>query len=166
MKKLTMKGTKIMTDKSKAPASELFDQALKNYEQALRAGLKIQEDAGAYWTKLFNQAAVRPDFQKQITSLANDTIPPTQKYMEGCLELLEQNSRASVELMKKSMEAVQTPNLAESQGKLMDFCESSLKSVKANAQAVVDMNSKAIDSWMSVVRKATADVVESKAEKA
>ena len=155
-----------MTDKSKAPASELFDQALKNYEQALRASLKIQEDAGAYWTKLFNQSAARPDFQKQITSFANDVIPPTQKYMEGCLALLEQNSRTSVELMKKGIEAVQTPNLADSQGKLMDFCESSLKSVRANAQAVVDMNSKAIDTWMSVVKKAAANVVELKAEKA
>ncbi len=86
--------------------------------------------------------------------------------MQGCLDLLEQNSRASVDLMKKGLEAVQTANFADTQGKLVEFCEGSLKSLKANAQAIVDINSKAIDSWMNLVKKATADGVELKAEKA
>ena len=144
-----------MTEKTKNPASELFDQGLKNYEQALRTGLKVQEEAGKCWTKLLNQAASPQDLQKQITSLANDVIPATQKSMEGCLELLEQNSRASVELVKKGMEAAQTTNYPDTQAKVVEFCESSLKSLKANAQAIVDINAKAIDSWMAFVKKAT-----------
>ena len=35
-----------MTDKTKPPVSEVFDQAMKNYEQALRTGLKFQEETG------------------------------------------------------------------------------------------------------------------------
>ena len=154
-----------MNEKAKVPASDLFAQALKNYEQALRTGLKIQEEAGAYWTKLFNQAASRPELQKQLTAMASDVIPPTQEYLEGYLELLEHNSRASVELMKKGMDAMQTPNLADAQGKLFDFCEGSLKSLKANAQSVLDINTKAIDAWVGIARKA-ADVAELKAAKA
>lgn len=152
-----------MTEKAKAPASEVFDQALKNYEQALRAGIKVQEEAAAYWTKLFNRAAARPNLQKQITSIANEVIPPTQKYMEGCLAILEQNSRASVDLMKKGVEAVQTTNLAESQSKLVDFCESTLKSLKSYSQAVVDLNTKAMDSWVGIVKKASSEAVAEKA---
>lgn len=154
-----------MSEKTKAPASELFDEALKNYEQALRTGLKIQEEAAAYWTKLFNQAASRPDFQKQVLSIANEAVPPAKKYMEGCLELLGQQSRTSVELMKKGMDALQSQNPTEYQGKLVDFCESSLKSVKANAQAVLEMNGKATDSWIGITRKA-ADLAEAKTVRA
>lgn len=148
-----------MTEKAKVPASEVFDQALKNYEQALRAGIKVQEEAAAYWSKLLNQASARPAVQKQMTSLANEIIPPTQKYMEGCLSILEQNSRASVELMKKGVEAVQTANPVECQNKVMDFCESSLKAVKTQSQAIVDLNAKAVDSWVAMMKKATAEVV-------
>ena len=155
-----------MTEKTKNPATEMFDQGLKNYEQALRTGLKLQEDAGKYWTKLLNQAASPQDLQKQITSLANDVIPATQKSLENYLELLEQNSRASVDLLKKGMEAAQTTNVTDTQAKVVEFCESSLKSLKANAQAVVDINTKAIDSWISFVKKATVEVAEPKAEKA
>jgi len=156
-----------MTDKAKAPASEIFDQALKNYEQALRTGLKVQEEAGKYWTKMLNQAASPQDLHKQITSMANDVIPATQKSMESCLNLLEQNSRATVDLMKKGLETAQVTNLSEGQSRLMEFCESSLKSLKSNAQAIADINTRAIDSWISLVKKATTDAVEQlKAEKA
>ena len=155
-----------MTDKTKAPASEMFDQALKNYEQALRTGLKLQEEAGKCFTKLLNQAASPQDLQKQVTSTANDCIPATQKAMEGYLELLEQNSRASVDLLKKGLEAAQSTTFADTQSKVVEFCEASLKSLKSNAQAIVDINTKAIDAWVNIVKKATAEVVEPKAEKA
>jgi len=152
-----------MSEKAKAPASELFDQALKNYEQALRAGVKVQEEAAAYWTKLYNQAVSRPALHKQLTSLANEVIPPTQKYLAGCLEMLEQNSSATIDLMKKGVEAVQTANPTDYQSKLVDFCESSLKTAKAQTQAAIDLNSKAIDSWLAMARKTTAEMVAEKA---
>ena len=154
-----------MTEKTKAPASDFFDQALKNYEQALRAGLKAQEEAAAYWTKLFNQTASRSDVQKQFTSVANDVIPPAQKYMESCVGLVEQNSRAGVELVKKGIDAAQTSDINDLREKLMDITESSLKSVKATAQAFIEMNSKAMDSWVGVMKKAT-EVAETRLEKA
>jgi hypothetical protein len=156
-----------MTDtKTKTPASELFDQALKNYEQALRTGVKLQEEAGKCWARIANQAASPQDLQKQINSLANDVIPATQKSLEGYLDLLEENSHASVDLLKKGLESVQATGLAESQGKLIEFCEGTLKSLKTNAQAVVDLNSEAMDSWLNLVKKAAATGAELKAEKA
>src|SRR3989442_398130 len=36
--KTNMERIRTMTDKAKAPGSEMFDQALKNYEQPLRSG--------------------------------------------------------------------------------------------------------------------------------
>lgn len=155
-----------MKDKSDNPASEMLDQGLKNYEQALRTGLKIQEEAGKCWTSLLNQAVSAEDLQKRIATFSNDVIPATQKSLAGYLELLEQNSRASVELIKKSMEAAPPTSYPETQARVVEFCESSLKSLKANTQAIVDINAKAIDSWISFVKKATADVSQAKAEKA
>lgn len=155
-----------MAEKAKNPASELLDEGLKNYEQALRAGLKVQEEAGKCWTRLVSQAASPQDFQKQVTSFASDVIPATRKSMDDCLELLEQNSRTSVDLLKKSLEAAQATSYADTQAKVTEFCESSLKSLKANAQAIVDINTKAVDAWFAFVKKATAGIPEPKVEKA
>jgi len=155
-----------MPEKTEDIVSEMFDQGLKNYEQALHKGLKLQEEAGKCWAKLLNQAASPQDLQKQISAMANDVIPATQKSMESCLELLEQNSRASVDLVKRGLEAAQTTSYADAHTKVMEFCDSSLKSLKSNAQALVDINSKALDSWMGFMKKTTAQASELKAEKA
>lgn len=155
-----------MTEKAKYPASEMFDQAAKNYEQALRTGIRLQEEAGRYWTRLVNQVTSPQDLQKQMSAVANDIIPATQKSLQSCLDFLEQNSRASVELLKKGLETIQTSSTADTQSKVVEFCEASLKSLKSNSQAVVDMNAKAIDSWMSFVKKGSAEMAAPKAEKA
>ena len=149
-----------MTDKTKAPGPGLYDEALKNYEQALRTGLKLQEDIAKYWTKVLAQPGTPPDFQRHLLSLANDMVPATQKSLQECFELLEQNSRASVDLLRKGLEASQTTSPAETQKKLLEFCEGSLKSLKANTRAIVDLNSKALNSWMNWTRRFTENVVE------
>ena len=155
-----------MKSKTENPVLDMLDQGLKNYEQALRTGLKVQEEAGKCWTELLSQAASPQDLQKHITSFSNDVIPATQKSMEAYLELLEQNSRASVDLIKKGMETALEAGYPDTQAKVVEFCETSLKSLKANTQAIVDINAKAIDSWMAFVKKATAEVAQPKAEKA
>jgi len=155
-----------MAEKTNNPQSEIFDQGLKNYEQALAAGVKLHEEACNCWTKLLNRASSPQDFQKYVTSVSEDVVPATQKAMESCVQLLEQTSRATVDLVKKAFEAGQTTTYGETQGKVVEFCESSLKSLKSNAQAIVDINAKTIDSWFAFVKKATAEVPQTKAAKA
>jgi translation initiation factor 2 alpha subunit (eIF-2alpha) len=152
----TTERIKTMSDQSKNPASEMLNQGIKNYEQALKTGLKLQEEAGKCWTKMLNQAASPQDMQNQIAALANEVIPATQKSMEGYLGLIEQNSRASVDLLKKSLEAAQTTNYADSQGKVTECWENSIEALTANAQAAFDLNARAIDGWIAFVKKAVA----------
>jgi len=140
-------------------------QGLKNYEQALRTGLKLQEEAGKCWTKLLNQAASPQDLQKQMASMVNDMIPATQKSMEGYLGLIEQNTRASVDLVKKGLEAAQATNYAEAQHKVTNFCESTLNALKANSQAIFDINARRLIHGC-LVKKATAENHEPKAHAA
>src|ERR1043166_947615 len=77
-----MERIRTMTDKAKAPGSEIFDQALKNYEQTLRSGLKLQEEAGRGFTALLTQANSAQDWQKRVTAATNEVISPAQKRME------------------------------------------------------------------------------------
>jgi hypothetical protein len=49
---------------------------------------------------------------------------------------------------------------------VVEFCESSLKSLRANTQAVVDINTKAVDSWFAFVKKASCEEAEPRVAKA
>src|SRR6266851_4731024 len=102
MKAKTKERISNMSDKAKSPGAEVFDQVLKNYEQTLRNGLKLQEEAGRWWTNLLHQATSAQDLQKRVTAMTNEIIPRTQKRMEEYLGLIEQNNRANVDLLKNA----------------------------------------------------------------
>ncbi len=150
------------------PMSEMADKALKNYEQALRTGLKMQEEAGKWWSSMFNQATVAQDWQKRLnsmTGMASSFIPMAQRRMEDVISLMEKNSKTGAELVRKAVDAAQTPVIAESQAKWMDFWTSSMGAVRSNTAAVSELSGKVIDSWIEFVRKNT-ELTEVRAPKA
>ena len=155
-----------MSDKAKTPASELFDQALKNYEQTLKTGLKLQEESSRWWTTVLSQSTSAQDWQKRVTTAANDVIAPAQKRLEEYLAHIEQNNRTNVELLKKATEAGQVASPAEAQAKCLDFMEASVAALQANVQSVTQMNSKMVDSWVAFVKKNSVELGEVKAAKA
>jgi hypothetical protein len=140
------------------PVSEMADAARKNYEQALRTGLKLQEEAGKWWSSMLQQTTLAQDWQKRVnnaTGMAANFMPLAQRRLEEVMNLMEQNSHTSTELIKKAVDAAQTPALAESQAKWMDFWTCSLGVARSNAEAVSQISSKAIDSWIEFVRKSS-----------
>jgi len=138
--------------------SDATDKARRQYEHAVRTGQKLQEEAGQWWTRMLNQTATATDWQKRFNNFAtmtNRMLPLAQRRMEDAMELIERNSRTGADLMKKAMDAAQTPALAECQAKWLDFWTSSMKALQGNVEAVTEMNTKAIDSWVHFVRTNT-----------
>ncbi len=155
--KATSKEKQTMKEQEK-PVSEMADKAMKNYEQALRTGLKLQEEAVKCFNHMFNQTASPQDWQKRftnITAITSEVMPLTQKRMEEMLDLMEKNSRTGAELMKKAVDAAQSPVPAESQAKWMEFWTSSMGAARSNAEALTQISARAIDSWIDFVRRNT-----------
>jgi hypothetical protein len=146
-----------MKDQEKV-VTEMADKAMRTCEDALRTGLKLQDEAGRWWSTMFNQTTAAQDWQKRFTNLtamANEVMPVAQERMEEVLELMEKNTQTGADLMKKAVDAAQTPVIAESQAKWMDFWTSSLGAVRSNAEALTQINTRTIDSWIDFVRRNT-----------
>jgi hypothetical protein len=155
--KSAAKEKQIMKEQEK-PVIDMADKAMKNYEQALRTSLKLQEEAMRCFSHMFNQTPYPQDWQKRFTNftaLTSEVMPLTQKRMEEVLELMEKNSRTSAELVKKAVDAVQTPVPAESQAKWMEFWTSTMGVARSNAEALTQISARAIDSWIDFVRRNT-----------
>ncbi len=136
--------------------SELAETARKNYEQALRTGLKFQEEAWQSWCAMVNQSPFGTDWQKRYANVfgaANSLVPAAQKRMEETVELMEKNARLGAELMKKAVDAAQTTVVAEGQAKWMDFMKTSLEAAQYNVEAAMRINSRAMDSFLGFVQK-------------
>ena len=138
--------------------SDMTGKAIKNYDQIVKTALRVQEEASRYWTSLLSRSASAQDWQRPVsafTAMASGVLPQAQKRMQEVLELAENNTKASVELMKKAAEAMQTPGLAERQARWMDLWATSLGTARSNAEAVMQMSSRAVDSWINFVQKSS-----------
>jgi hypothetical protein len=147
--------------------TDVADNAMKNYEQAVRTGLKLQEEAGKWWTNMFSQAGFGEEWQRRfngVNAMTSGFVPLAQKRVEEMMDFMQKNGRTTADLMKKAVEAAQSPGMAESQAKWMEFWTSSIGALRNNTEAMAQMNSKAIDSWIEYVRK-NADYSETRASR-
>jgi len=141
-----------------ASMSEMADALRKNCEQALRTNLKFQEEAGRWWSSVFNPGSCAQQWQEQLNALtrtANSLLPLAQQPVGELIDLVEKSSRSSATLMKQALDAAQTSTLSESQAKWTEFWTSSLEAAQANTEALSQISSKTIDSWASFIRKST-----------
>jgi hypothetical protein len=151
----TNKGTDDVKEQA-ASIAEMTEGFRKNCEQALRTGLKFQEETGRRWTSAFNPASCVEHWQEQlnaVTRTANSLVPLAQKPVGELIDLVESSNQASADLLKKAMEASQSPGVAESQAKWTEFWTSSLGAVQSNTEALSQINSRIIDSWAEFIRK-------------
>jgi hypothetical protein len=134
-------------------AADLYDQAMKSFEQALKAALKLQEESARLWSRLASQAASPLDWQKRARTAAEELIPQTQKSLEEFIKVIEQNSALSIELMKKALAMPQSASLLEAQEKWLGFWEASLNAVRDGALSVMQANARGVESWIASARK-------------
>jgi hypothetical protein len=147
-----------MTTEGKTkPVSDLFEQALKNYEQALKTGLKLQEEsAKVYLGSLCCGPAA--DVQKKIKAVSDETIPQIEKAVDEALEVLEKNSRTGVALLKKAVAATQTTSAQDAQVRSLALYEGCVDAIRENALALAQATNKAAESWFGYVRRSTEPV--------
>jgi len=140
---------------NKNTMSELMEQAMKNYEQALQSGLKLQEESSRWWTDFMTQSTTATDWQKRWKTTATQTIPIVQKRMEESLRLVEQSSQTSLDLLKQALAVTASDSPANAQTKVQQLWEASLRALRQNAQAVAQANAKVVESWMQLFTAGT-----------
>jgi len=142
-----------MTTKDKAQNYELFEQALKNYEQALQAGLKLQQESAKWWTDLLAQSGSPQEWQARFNELASESMAAAQKRMEENLKLVDQSSRTGLDLLKQAVDATKADSVSSGQAKLQELWEASLAALRANATAINQANTKLVESCIQFVPK-------------
>lgn len=159
------KGHAMTTEEKTKPFADLFDQATKNYEQAVKAGLRLQEESVKVWAALCNQTSFPPDLQKRTKAVADEIVGRTQAVIGDYVKATDQYNRTSVELLKKALAITQPSSVQDAQAKVLAFCEAALGGVRETAQAVTQAHTKAFESWLDFVRKASEPVATAAAPK-
>ena len=149
-----------------APGTELFDQAMKSCEQALRTGVRLQEDATRWWTNLLHQTSWTQDWQRQVSTAMSHAIPTAQKNVEESIRLIDQSSKTGLNLLKRAVEAPRTNAASDVQSQVQEIWQSSLNVIQSNMHAITESQTRAMESWTTFVRKGVASTTSAAASAA
>jgi hypothetical protein len=139
-----------------AAGTELFDQAIRSYEQALRTGVRLQEDTAKWWSNFLHQTAWTQDWQRQMSTVVSQTIPTAQRSMEESLRLIDQSSKTGLNFLKRAVDAPRTNAASDMQSQVQDIWQSSMNVLQTNMQAITDSQAKVMESWTDFVRRGVA----------
>lgn len=143
-------------NQTNAAGNELFDQAIKSYEHALRTGVRLQEDAARWWTNLFHQTAWTQDWHRHVSSAMSQAIPTAQKNMEESIRLMDQSSKTSLNFFKRAADAPRTGTASEMQSQVQEMWQSSLNVLQSNMQAISESQARLMETWTDFVGKGAA----------
>lgn len=140
-------------EKTTRPFADLVNETSKNYEHALRNGFKLQQESLRWWGAMLG--ATGPNAQPQAKTLMDELLPQTQRSMNEWLKVVEENSRASVELFKKSVAVMQADSLQEMQTKSSSLWEAAVKATTESAAAITQAGTKSLGVSIELMRKLT-----------
>jgi hypothetical protein len=129
----------------------VFNEAAETFNEAVNAGVKVQEEIGKWWSDAFEQAGAAEQWQKKSRAILDEAIPAAQKNAQEWLKLVDQNYKRSLGLFKKAWE-VQPADPADMRAKSQELWEESLELVRDNANAVAQANIKLMEVWGRVLQ--------------
>jgi polyhydroxyalkanoate synthesis regulator protein len=139
--------------RTEAAFTGLLDQAVATFGDAMKAGVKFQEDIGRWWSDVLDQTAPVQTWQKRSREMVSEAIPAAQRNAEEWMKVVEQNYRRSLELMRRALETENPATVAEAQTRMQDLWEASMQVIRDNAQAMAQANLHMMEAWAEILRK-------------
>jgi flagellar biosynthesis/type III secretory pathway protein FliH len=132
---------------------ELLDEAGQTYFNAMRTGLQIQEDVSKWWSEQARSAEMPAGMGGDPEQAMGEAFKQWQANAERALQMMEQRTQQSIELLNKAFAVGQADSIEAAQKKLNELWESSLKSMRENVQATLKANEQIAEAMMQMARK-------------
>ena len=143
--------TKKATAATPETIAELFHEAMRSYEKALKSGIQLQEESANLWKELLTELGSPEEFQAKLESMREDAFPQARKRMEEFVETFNRTSNQTIDLFEKTLGVYQATSVPDAQRRVQDLVESSLSVLRANVYSAMNTNAKIIADWKELV---------------
>ena len=127
--------------------AELFHEAMRSYEKALKSGIQLQEESVNLWKDLLTKLGS----PQELEAMTADAFPKARKRMEEFVETFNRTSNQTIDLFEKTMGVYQATSVTDAQRRVQDLIESSLTAMRVNVHSALNTNAKIIASWKELV---------------
>jgi hypothetical protein len=130
---------------------ELFHEAMRSYEKALKSGIQVQEESVNLWKDLLTKLGSAEEFQAKLQSMTADAFPKARKRMEEFVKTFNRTSNQTIDLFEKTLGVYEATSVPDVQRRVHDLIESSLSTLRVNVHSALNTNAKIIADWKELV---------------
>jgi ribosomal 50S subunit-associated protein YjgA (DUF615 family) len=139
--------TKKATAATSDTIAELFQEAMRSYEKALKSGIQLQEESVNLWKDVLTKLRSPEEFQAKLESMRADVFPRARKRMEEFVGTFNRTSNQTIDLFEKTLSVYQAASVPEAQRRMQDLIESSLTALRIDVHSALNTNAKIIADW-------------------
>lgn len=143
--------TKKATGATSKAFDEVFQEAMRSYEKALKSGIQLQEESVDLWKEVLAKLGSPEELQAKLESMTADVFPQARKRMEEFVETFNRMSNQTIDLFEKALGVYQATSVTESQRRVHDLIESSLAALRVNVHSALNTNAKIVASWKELL---------------
>jgi ribosomal 50S subunit-associated protein YjgA (DUF615 family) len=103
--------TKKPTAATSENINEVFHEATRSYEKALKAGIQLQEESVNLWKDLLSKLGSPEEFQAKFESMTKEAFPKARERMEEFVETFNRTSKQTIDLLEKTLSVYQATSV-------------------------------------------------------
>ncbi len=131
--------------------NELCEQSARLFENALKAGVAIQQESSKWFTDaLRGVGAVRWEADGQAAM--EQAMTNVQKQIEQTVQVMSDNAKTSLDLLEKAFQIRQSESATEGEACTREMWQTALGALRKNTEATVSANARLMESWGNVAR--------------
>lgn len=148
---MSISDTKKATAATPEAIDEVFHEAMRSYEKALKSGIQLQEESVNLWKDLLTKLGSAEELQAKLEAMTADTFPKARKRMEEFVETFNRTSNQALDLFEKTLGVYQATSVTDAQRRVHSLIESSLSALRVNVHSALNTNAKMITDWKELV---------------
>jgi hypothetical protein len=134
-------------------SDDYFRQAIRAWESAIEAGVKMQEENAQWMRQIFTDSGSLTEWYNKAQAVAGEAVGTLQENVDESIRVMNQQAESSVRLIQKALDARHGETDADTRAKFADWWESALDAVRGNTQAMMKANSRMLATWSELTRK-------------
>jgi hypothetical protein len=147
-----------------AKSDDLFRQAMRAWETAAEAGVKMQDECSKWVRQMFCESSTLNAWYEKGQKVMSEAIAQSQENVDEAIRLMNQQAEASLKLIQKALEVRDSEAPGDEPQKLTDWWQAALETMRTNNQAVLKANSRILNTWSEMARKVNGDAADTMAD--
>jgi hypothetical protein len=132
--------------------TELFEQATRVFDNAMRAGMTMQQESTKWFTETLRGLSSPQQWQAKNQAAAEQAMSTFQKNVDAGLQMMNDNAKTSLELLEKAFQARTSDADPDGRVRTREMWESAMGALRKNMEMMVVSNARVIEAWGGIVR--------------